>query len=43
MNAWTEQNRERFTDKRISGYQWGQGRGKGQNRGRGLRATNCYI
>ena len=24
----------------TSGYQWGEGRGKGQYRGRGLRGTN---
>ena len=24
------------------GYQWGEGR-EGQDRGRGLRGTNCYV
>ena len=24
-------------------YQWGEGRGEGQDRGRGLRSTNYYV
>ena len=27
----------------TSGYQWGERRGEGQNRGMGLRDTNYYI
>ena len=29
--------------KQTSGYQWGEGRGKGQDRGKGLRDTNYYL
>ena len=32
-----------LTDKETSGYQWAQGRRKGQDRGRGLSDTNCYM
>ena len=27
----------------TSGYQWGEGRMEGQDRGRGLRGTNYYV
>ena len=27
----------------TSGYQWGEGREEGQDRGRGLRGTNYYL
>ena len=27
----------------ISGYQWGEGRRKGHDRGRGLKGTDCYV
>ena len=27
----------------TSGYKWGEGRGEGQDRGRGLRGTNYYV
>ena len=27
----------------TSGYQWGEGRREGQDRGMGLRDTNCYV
>ena len=29
--------------KQTSGDQWGEGRGEGQERGRGLRGTNYYV
>ena len=29
--------------KQASGYHWREGRGKGQDKGRGLRGTNYYI
>ena len=27
----------------TNGYQWEEGRGRGQNRGRGVRGTNYYV
>ena len=27
----------------ASGYQWGDGRGEGKHRGRGIRDTNYYV
>ena len=27
----------------TSGYQWGEGKGEGQDRSRGLRGTNYYV
>ena len=27
----------------TSGYQWGEGRGEGQDRARRVKATNCYV
>ena len=27
----------------TSGYQWGEGKREGQDRGRGLRDTNYYV
>ena len=27
----------------TSGYQWGKGKGDGQDRGRGLRGTDYYV
>ena len=42
-NKYIEQNRNRLRyRKQTSGLQWGKERGEGQNRGRGLRGTNCY-
>lgn len=32
-----------LTDEGTSGYQWAQGRRKGQDRGRGPSDTNCYM
>ena len=29
--------------KQTSGYQWGEGRREGQDRGMGLRDTNYYV
>ena len=43
-NEWIQQNRNRLTDReQTTGYQWGEGRGEGQDRGRGLRGTNYYV
>ena len=27
----------------TTGFQWGEGRGEGQDRGKGLRGTNYYA
>ena len=42
MNVYNKINRLRYR-KQTSGYQWGEGSGKGHNRGRGLRDTNYYV
>ena len=39
----TKQKQTHRYGKQTSGYQWGEGRGEGQARGRGLRDTNCYV
>ena len=38
----TKKQAHRYREK-TNGYQWGEGRGKGQDRGRGLRGTNYYV
>ena len=38
----TADETHRYTEK-TSGYQWGEGREKGLNRGTGLRDTHYYI
>ena len=37
----TKQKQTHRYREQTSGYQWGEGSGKGQDRGRGLRST-CY-
>ena len=36
----TKKNQTHRYREQTSGYQWGEGRGEGQNRGRELRGTN---
>ena len=43
-NEMSEYNRNRFRyRKQASGYQWREGLGEGQVRGRGLRGTNYWY
>ena len=42
MNVTKKKQTHRYREQ-ASGYQWGEGRGKGQYRGRGLADANYYI
>ena len=42
MNITKQKQTHRYREQ-ISGYQWGQGRGEEQHRGRGLCGTNYYV
>ena len=39
----TKKKHTRRYKEQPSSYQWEEGSGKGQNRGRGLRGTNYYV
>ena len=39
----TKQKQTRRYREQTSGYQWREGRKKGQDRGRGLKDTNYYV
>ena len=41
-NKTKQKQTPRYTEQ-TSGYQWGEGSRKGQDRGRGLRCTNYYF
>ena len=46
QNKWMNITKQKKTHRyweQTSGYQWGEGRGKGQDKGRGLRGTNYYV
>ena len=40
MNLYSIQKQTHRHREQTSGYQWGEGRCEGQDRGRGLRGTN---
>ena len=42
MNITKEKQILRYREQ-TSGYQWGEGRWEGQDRGMGLRDTNYYV
>ena len=42
MNITTKKQTHRYRGQ-TSGYQWGKGRGEGQDKGMGLRGTNYYV
>ena len=42
MNITKKKETHRYREQ-TSGYQWGEGNGEGQHRGRVLRGTNYYI
>ena len=42
MNITKKKQIHRYREQ-TSGYQWGDGKGEGRHRGRGLRGTNSYI
>ena len=39
----TKQKQTHRYKAQTTGYQWGEGRGEGQERGRELRGTNYYV
>ena len=39
----TKQKQTHRSKEQTSGYQWGNGKEEGQDRGRGLRGTNYYV
>ena len=39
----TKRNRLIDTREQTSGYHWGEGKGKGPDRGMGLRGTDYYV
>ena len=39
----TKQKQMHRYREQTSGYQWGKGKGDGQDRGRGLRGTDYYV
>ena len=39
----TKQKQTHLYSEQTNGYQWGEGSGEGQARGRGLRGTNSYV
>ena len=42
MNITKQKQTDRYR-KQTSGYQWGEGKEEGQDRGMGLRDTNHYV
>ena len=42
MNVTKQKQTHRYREQ-TSGYQWGEERGEGQGRGRGLRVMNYYV
>ena len=42
VNITKSKQAHRYTEQ-TSGYQWGERRGEGQDRGKGLRGTNYYV
>ena len=42
VNITNKKKTHRYKEQ-TRGYQWGEGRGKGQDRSRGLRDTNYYV
>ena len=42
MNTAKEKQTHRYREQ-TSGYQWGEGKGEVQDRGRELRGTNYYV
>lgn len=43
MNQYDKQKQSHQYRKQTTGYQWGEGREKGKDKGKGLRGTNYYI
>ena len=39
----TKQKQTHRYREQTSGYQWGEGKGEGQNRIKGLRGTSYYV
>ena len=39
----TKKKQTHIYGEQTSGYQWGDWKGVGQEKGRGLRGTNCYV
>ena len=39
----TQQKQTHRYREQTNSYQWGEGRGKEHDRGRELRAINCYV
>ena len=39
----TKQKQTHIYKEQAKGYQWGEGREQGQDRGRGLRGANYYV
>ena len=42
MNITKQKQIHRYREQ-TSGYQWAEGRGEGQDRGRGLRVISYYV
>ena len=46
QNKWTNITKQKLTHRyreQTGGYQWGKGRGGGQDRAKGFRDTNYYV
>ena len=43
MNEYTKTEIDSQIQEQTTGYQWGEGSGEGQDRGRGLRDIHYYV